>query len=378
MVKETEFYTRLGLTPNATESDIKKAYRKLAIKHHPDKGGNEDTFKKLTEAYEVLSNKDKREKYDNFGKDGLDNNGMNFNPQDIFNQFFGGFGGMKKKKKKVSNIKHTTEISLNDVYFGKKIDIVYFRNDVCSDCDGKGSKSGKSYKCNDCNGNGIKFITKQIGPGMIQQMQINCNKCNGKGEEINNEDMCSKCNGNKVEKVKHTLPFKIPKGVPDNVQLSIGNEGHQDTETFERSDLVLIFKIKNNIFTRDENNLIYNLDLDIGEALCGCTKSFKHINDEELYFDIDYKEQIKDGDIRILENKGLPVFRHNNKFGDLIIKFNIIYPPIEFIELYKNEIEKLFQVNNNNKFSGNKVILKSIKQKNFKQQPEQPENCNMQ
>ena len=97
MVKETEFYTRLGLTPNASESDIKKAYRKLAIKHHPDKGGNEDTFKKLTEAYEVLSNKDKREKYDNFGKDGLDNNGMNFNPQDIFNQFF---GGMKKKKEK--------------------------------------------------------------------------------------------------------------------------------------------------------------------------------------------------------------------------------------------------------------------------------------
>lgn len=377
MVKETEFYTRLGLTPNASESDIKKAYRKLAIKHHPDKGGNEDTFKKLTEAYEVLSNKDKREKYDNFGKDGLDNNGMNFNPQDIFNQFFGGFGGMKKKKKKVSSIKHTTEISLKDVYFGKKIDIVYFRNDVCSECDGKGSKSGKSYKCEDCNGNGIRFITKQIGPGMIQQMQINCNKCNGKGEEINNEDMCSKCNGNKIEKVQHTLPFKIPKGVPDNVQLSIGNEGHQDTETFERSDLVLIFKIKNSIFTRDENNLIYNLDLDIAEALCGCTKSLKYINDEELYFDIDYKEQIKDGDIRIIENKGLPIFRHNNKFGDLIIKFNIIYPPIEFIELNYKNITDIFKIKDN-KFSGNKVILKSIKQKNFEQQHEQPENCNMQ
>lgn len=374
MVKETEFYTRLGLTPNASESDIKKAYRKLAIKHHPDKGGNEDTFKKLTEAYEVLSNKDKREKYDNFGKDGLDNNGMNFNPQDIFNQFF---GGMKKKKKKVSNIKHTTEISLKDVYFGKKIDIVYFRNDVCSDCDGKGSKSGKSYKCEDCNGKGIRFITKQIGPGMIQQMQINCNKCNGKGEEINNEDMCSKCNGNKVEKVKHTLPFKIPPGVPDNVQLSIGNEGHQDTETFERSDLVLIFKIKNSIFTRDENNLIYNLDLDIGEALCGCTKSFKHIDDEELCFDIDYKEQIKDGDIRIIENKGLPIFRHNNKFGDLIIKFNINYPPIEFIELNYKNITDIFKIKDN-KFSGNKVILKSIKQKNFEQQHEQQENCKMQ
>lgn len=98
MVKETEFYTRLGLNPNATDSDIKKAYRKLAVKHHPDKGGDEETFKKLTEAYEVLSNKDKREKYDTFGKDGLGDNGMNFNPQDIFNQFFGSFGGMKKKK----------------------------------------------------------------------------------------------------------------------------------------------------------------------------------------------------------------------------------------------------------------------------------------
>lgn len=211
---------------------------------------------------------------------------------------------------------------------------------------------------------------------MIQQMQIPCNSCNGNGEEINSEDKCSKCNGLKIEKVKHTLPFKIPQGVPDNVQLSIGNEGHQDTETFERSDLVLIFIIKDNIFTREENNLIYNLDLDIGEALCGCTKSLKHINDEQLCFDIDYKEQIKDGDIRIIENKGLPVFRHNNKFGDLIIKFNIKYPPIEFIDLYKNNIKKLFKINNNDNV-GNKVILKSIKQKNFEQH-EQQENCKMQ
>lgn len=381
MVKETEFYTRLGISPNATNSEIKKAYRKLAVIHHPDKGGDENKFKELTEAYEVLSDKDKREKYDNFGKDGLGDNGMNFNPHDIFNQFFGGFGGMKqKKKKKVSNIKIVEEISMKDVYFGKKINIVYFRNDVCSSCDGKGSSSGKSYKCESCKGNGVKFITKQVAPGMIQQMQMTCNKCNGEGEIINNDDKCPKCNGNKIEKVKHTFPFEVPKGVPDNTQLGVGNEGHQDIDTFERSDLVLIFKVKNNIFTREENNLIYNLDLDIGEALCGCKKSFKYIDDKEYWFDIDYKEQIKDGNIRIIENMGLPIFRHNNKFGDLIIKFNIIYPPIEFIDLHQENIKNIFKIKDNN-FSGNKVNIKSVKkyrQNNAEQQFEQQENCKMQ
>jgi DnaJ family protein A protein 2 len=363
MVKETEFYDRLQISPNATEKEIKKAYRKLAIIYHPDKPtGNEEKFKQITEAYEVLSNDEKKQKYDKFGKAGLGEGG-GMDPRDIFEHIFGGMGGMpgmggmggmggmpgmrgmRKQKKNIPNIEHVEYIDLKDIYLGKKINLKYNRLDVCSVCDGKGSKSGKSYKCDQCNGNGIKFITRQIGPGMIQQMQTKCNACRGNGEKINEKDKCVKCNGNKVEKVKYTHEFELPKGIPENVKLCIQNEGNQDCETYQRSDLMLIFKVKNNSnYERDNNDLILNMDIELWEALCGFKKKFTYITGEQLWFEMNHMDQIKDGDLRIIENKGMPIFRKNGKYGNLIIKFKVNYPPPEHIKLFSNKIETLLKI----------------------------------
>jgi DnaJ family protein A protein 2 len=374
MVKETEFYDRLEIDTNATEKEIKKAYRKLAIIHHPDKPtGNEEKFKQITEAYEVLSNNEKRQQYDKFGKAVLGEGGGGMDPRDIFEHIFGSMGGMggfsgmpgmsgrgmNKRQNNISDITHIEHVTLKDIYFGKKINIKYDRFDVCSTCDGKGSKSGKSYKCNPCNGSGVKMITRQLGPGMIQQMQTQCNVCKGKGETVNQVDKCVKCNGNKVEKVKYTHEFELPKGIPENVKLCVQNEGNQDYDTYQRSDLILMIKIKDNSeFERNQNDLILNMEIELWEALCGFKRKLTYITGEQVWFEINYMEQIKDGDLRIIENKGMPIFRKNNKYGNLIIKFKVNYPPPNHIKLLKNKIETLLKVKTDENFNINENLKK--------------------
>lgn len=345
MVKETEYYDILEITPEATEREIKKAYRKLAVVCHPDKPtGDEDKFKQITEAYEVLSDNEKKQKYDQFGKAGLGDQGCGMDPRDIFEHIFGGMGMGGGRKSNVSNINHVEEVSLKDIYTGKKINITYNRFDVCSKCDGKGSKSGKSYKCKVCKGHGVKLMTRQIGPGMIQQMQVKCQSCDGKGEEVNLEDKCKQCSGKKVEKVEHTYVFDMPKGIPENTKLGIKNEGNQDCDTFQRSDLVLMIRVKNDSkFERSDNDLVLLMEVELWEALCGFKRKFKYITGETMWFNVDNGDQIKEGDLKIVRNKGMPIFRTNNNYGDLIIKFQVNYPPPQHIKVFRNKIEKLLK-----------------------------------
>jgi DnaJ-class molecular chaperone len=187
-------------------------------------------------------------------------------------------------------------------------------------------------------------MSRQIGPGMIQQMQKKCPLCKGQGEIVNNKDKCEQCSGKKVEKVKHTYEFDMPKGIPENVKLGIKNEGNQDYESFQRSDLVLMIKVKDSgDFERNDNDLVLNMEIELWEALCGFRKKFKFITGDTMWFEMDCKDQIKDGDLRIVEGKGMPIFRTKNDYGNLIIKFKVNYPPPEHIKVFKNKIEKLLK-----------------------------------
>ena len=352
MVKETELYKTLGIDSNATEKEIKKAYRGLALQYHPDKPtGDEEKFKEISAAYDVLSNAEKRQKYDQYGKAGLGEGGMGMNPNDIFQHIFGmgGMGGMggnpfgQRKRMSAKPIQHTEQVNLNDIYTGKKINIKYMRDDVCSKCDGKGSNNGKSYKCNTCKGQGVRLVTRQIGPGMIQQMQARCDDCNGCGENIDPIDRCKQCSGKKLEKIEHTYCFDMPPGTPENVNLGVQGEGNQCSETFQRSDLVLKIVIKKDpLFVIEENDLVMTMQIDLWEALCGFTKQFKHINEQSLWFKIDHMTQIKDGDVRIVQGKGMPIFR-TKKFGNLIVKFKVNYPPPQYIKENSHKIKKLLK-----------------------------------
>jgi len=207
MVKETEFYDLLGISPDADESAIKKGYRKMAIKYHPDKNPGdknaEEMFKKVGEAYETLSDPEKRKIYDRFGKEGLTNQGGMgaHSAADIFSQFFGGmgFGGFGNSgPRRGDNISSALQVSLEDLYNGKKQKMAVTRNVICSSCKGTGAKNGiKPKKCSECDGRGIKVVIRQMGM-MIQQSQQECPVCHGSGEIINEKDKCTQCKGRKV------------------------------------------------------------------------------------------------------------------------------------------------------------------------------------
>jgi DnaJ family protein A protein 2 len=221
----TKYYEVLGVSKTASQDELKKAYRKAAIKNHPDKGGDPEKFKELSQAYEVLSDPEKREIYDQYGEDAL-KDGMGggsssdfHSPFDIFEQLFpgsgtfGGGGSRVRRQKRGEDVVRTMMVSLEDLYNGTTKKLSLSRSVLCSKCKGKGSKSGASGTCHGCRGVGMRTITRQIGFGMIQQMNTVCPECKGTGEIISEKDKCPGCKGSKVVQEKKVLEVHVEKGM---------------------------------------------------------------------------------------------------------------------------------------------------------------------
>jgi len=219
-VDTNKYYDLLGISKTANEADIKKAFRKQAMVHHPDKGGDPEMFKLISKAHEVLSNPDKRALYDQGGEEAVDNAGNNASTSqhahmDIFDLF--GFGGasnhhqQKSGKRKGEDVVFPLKVTLEDLYNGTNKKLRLTKNIICKDCHGKGGKN--DVTCHDCKGHGIRTIVRQIGPGMISQSQSTCTTCKGAGRVIPHNDKCSTCNGEKTVKEKKTLDIFIQKGM---------------------------------------------------------------------------------------------------------------------------------------------------------------------
>jgi DnaJ family protein A protein 2 len=163
------FYKVLGCKKEATQEELKKAYRKLAVKHHPDKGGDPETFKEISAAYDVLSDPEKKELYDKYGKEGVEQGGGGGrDAEDIFSAFFGGGGSRKSNgPKKTAPIKHVLNVKLEDIYKGKTSKLRITRDIICKGCDGVGGKAGFEKTCSSCNGRGAKMMIRQLGPGNL-------------------------------------------------------------------------------------------------------------------------------------------------------------------------------------------------------------------
>ena len=182
-VDTQQLYDALGVSKTANETEIKKAFRKKALEHHPDKGGDEAEFKEINAAYEVLSKPDKRELYDKYGLEGVKNGGGGMSDfGDIFDIFGGGGGrGAKsKQRKKVQSTQREIHVTLEDIYTGKMISLDHSKTILCEDCNGKGGEGVET--CKDCKGRGSVMKTQMVGPGMITQQQVACSKCRGQGE----------------------------------------------------------------------------------------------------------------------------------------------------------------------------------------------------
>ena len=345
MVKETKLYDDLGVSPTATEAELKKAYKISALKHHPDKNPNnpdaEHKFKEISSAYEVLSDPQKRQVYDQYGEAGLEGGagGGGMAAEDLFAQFFGGggggfggglggmFGGMGGQSRgppKARTIHHTHKVSLEDIYKGKISKLALQRSIICPKCDGRGGKEGAVKRCAGCDGHGMKTMMRQMGP-MIQRFQTVCPDCNGEGEIVKEKDRCKGCNGKKTIVDRKVLHVHVDKGVRSGTKVEFRGEGDQ-APGVQAGDVVFEIEQKPHArFTRKEDDLFYRCEIDLVTALAGGKIFVEHLDDRWLSIDIMPGEAIANEAVKMLRGQGMPAPRHHDH-GNMYIQFNVKFP----------------------------------------------------
>ena len=361
MVKDSTLYDRLGVPSSADESEIKKAYKKAALKWHPDKNPNNKEeankkFQEISEAFDVLSDSSKRSSYDNFGMDGInDNGGPNINPEDIFSQFFGSgspfgggpFGGggnpfqanfnfgngPQRQQKEDINI--TLQVDLKSIFNEKIVKIEFNRKVYCKDCDGTGNKNKVSPKCKHCDGKGQTIRIIQMGPMISQQIQT-CPHCKGTGK-LNNkkEDICPKCNGKSFNMEKIEIPLPLKNGLNNGHKICLEGEGHYFKD--HKTDLFINIKVnEDKMFKRINNDLVTIVNLELYQAVFGFNKLITHMDGKII--NISSTEQTKHGSFKRIKGKGMINLQDGTK-GDLIIKFKIKYPSIN--DMSEDEIKTI-------------------------------------
>jgi molecular chaperone DnaJ len=364
-MSKRDYYEILGLSKSATQEEIKKAYRKQAIKFHPDKnpGDNEAEakFKESAEAYEILSNQDKRARYDRYGHAGVGGAsggggfGGGMSMEDIFENFgdifgsafggggggfsgFGGFGGSRQRGRRVnkgSNLRVKVSLSLADIAHGVTKKIKVNKYIACDSCGGNGAKDASSYSnCATCHGTGQVTKISNTFLGQMQTTQT-CHVCGGDGKTITNK--CTKCHGEGIVKDSEVISLDIPAGVGEGMQLSVSGKGNAARRGGVNGDLiVLIHEEKHPDLVRDGNDLIYGLYLNFAEATLGATVEIPTV-DGKVKIKIEAGTQ--PGKILRLRGKGLPEVNGYGK-GDLLVNLNV-WVPRNITKEEKKTVEQL-------------------------------------
>ncbi|KAK0733437.1 mitochondrial targeting protein [Lasiosphaeria miniovina] len=345
MVKETAYYDVLGVAPTATEAELKKAYKIGALKYHPDKNqGNpasEDKFKEISKAYEILSDSQKRQVYDQYGEAGLEGGagGGGMAAEDLFAQFFGGGGGFggglggmfgsggmnhQRAPPKAKTIHHTHNVSLEDIYRGKISKLALQRSIICPKCEGRGGKEGSVRRCNSCEGHGMKTMMRQMGP-MIQRFQTVCPDCNGEGEIFKDKDRCKQCGGKKTIVDRKVLHVHVDRGVKSGTKVEFRGEGDQAPGIIAGDVVFQIEQKPHSRFTRRDDDLLYNAEIELVTALAGGTIYIEHLDDRWLSVDILPGEAIAPNAVKMIRGQGMPSYRHHD-YGSMYIQFAVKFP----------------------------------------------------
>ena len=322
-IENSEYYEILEVDKNSTEEQIKKSYRKLAMKHHPDKNPNdkksEDTFKKISEAYEILSDKEKRSIYDKYGKQGLEMDNMgggpDINPMDLFENFFQKDFNHKKKPKNIDPIIEEIYLELKEIYNGVE-KYITIEKKVIVDQQGNVNYKDSVQICNNCQGTGYVNVIRQIGP-MISQMRSPCRNCKTKGYLINKYYT--------EKNITEEIKINIPKGIKENEHIIIENEGNVNFKNIdEKGDIVIVIKeFQHTHFTRKNNDLLYTKKISIFESLTGITFFIENL--EKNYLEVNIEEIINTNTIKYIPNQGMPI-KNKNLYGNIVIDFEIQYP----------------------------------------------------
>ena len=375
-----DYYEVLGVSKTATDDEIKKAYRKIAIKYHPDRNpGNkeaEEKFKEAAEAYDVLHDQQKRQQYDQFGFNapggGFGDGGGFSSMDDIFSMFgdifgghggggFGGFGGFgggggarRKPQYRGADLRMKVSLTLQEVLTGTTKKFKVKKDVACQHCHGTGAEAGSgSETCPTCHGSGVVSRTVRTMLGMMQT-QSECPTCHGEGTVIKNK--CTECGGTGVVKGDEVVEVKIPAGVAEGMVVNVPGKGNAGQHNGISGDIqVYITEEPNDTFVRDGNDVIYNLLLDFPTAVLGGDVEIPTIDGGKVKIKVEPGTQ--PGKTLRLRGKGLPsVPGYGNGTGDLVVNISV-YVPKTLSHDEKKAIEKFRESDN---FKGDKATKKSI------------------
>jgi len=351
-----DYYDILGVNKNSTPEQIKAAYRKQAVKYHPDKNkgdkASEEKFKEASEAYHVLSNQERKESYDNFGHAAFENGGRgqggfgNFDFSgsfsDIFEDFFSDFSGGRGRSRKNSNfrgsdLRYDLSIDLEEAYSGKKENIKFTTSEKCTTCKGQGSKPGHNpTACSMCSGNGR--VRSNQGFFTVQQT---CPQCSGSGEEISNP--CNNCNGTGKNQTSKKLSVTIPKGVDDGTRIRLAGKGEAGVKGGGSGDLYLFINVRSHdLFKRSEENLFFEHPISIADAALGTSLEIPTIDGAKAKIKIPAGTQT--GKQFRLKGKGMPYIRGSGN-GDLYVQINTEVP-VSLNSEQKELLEKFRKIEN--------------------------------
>ena len=334
-----KLYDYLEVSRNASSDEIKRAYKKKAMQYHPDKNKDSheaaEKFKEISSAYDILSDDEKRRKYDELGDDNFNNGnggggGQGINPDEIFERFFGnrghgfshhfnGFQGFHnhENNNKCNDIQKDYNITLDDIYFGINKNLKFTIKKYCKKC---------INKCNNCNGKGV--VQQIINMGFITQMMTgNCDKCNGSGYTTKINKGCTECNGNGSYENEQHANLSIPKGFDENIKTLFEGLGEQSKFSNQKSgNLILELKLtEHDTFIKKGNDLIYKIVISLIDSIIGKNITIQYF-DEEIKLNINQFGVINPTKNYIIKNKGLPIINSNGKKGNMIVQFVIEYP----------------------------------------------------
>ena len=336
----TKYYEILGVDKTASSQDILKAYRQLARTMHPDKGGDPKVFAEITQAKEVLTDPEKRKIYDMHGEEGI-NKGMSSAQSDgmsIFDLLSGRGGQRSNEPKRCQDTTHTIKASLEELYHGatKKLAITRTRN--CLECKGQGGS--KVETCTECKGRGMVKKLVQLGPGMYSQSSGPCDECRGQGKRIDPKFRCKTCKGARSNNDKKVIEVVIDKGTPNHHKQNFHGEGDEEPG-IAVGDLVIIIEEKEHpTFKRKKADLIMTKNITLKEALTGYRFTLKHLDGDKV-IESAAGDIIKPGDIRTVEELGMPIMRTPYKFGNLFISFEVEFPkPKSLTKAHMQEIDR--------------------------------------
>lgn len=370
----TDLYEILQVDSLASSSDIKRAYRKLALKYHPDKVSEDDRghaeikFKEVSQAYEVLIDDDKRAEYDTYGTTdgrGANMGGFGGHPfedfyeeqhfgandfHNFFNNMNGGPpGGDRRRAARTEDAELEVKVLLEDLFNGKTVKITSTRNIICGHCSGTGTKKkAVSRPCGICEGEGTVRKIRRVGPGLVTQDYVDCETCGASGKVYRSKDKCKRCDGSRTTEETKILEFEIARGAKSGESIVLAQESDQYPGK-ETGDVVMTFHASEHpVFTRKGDDLYARYKISLVDALCGFSRVLlKHLDGRGLKVAIPRGKVVRPGDYIKIKGEGMPVKQEKKSWfggaparGDLYIEMDIEFP-LDNWYLEKNDLTKL-------------------------------------